>query len=435
MTSLRPPTGPVNGSSGERDGGGDSAQLRLVSAIARIVEAPLSTIVAALSDAVSASLPHQALVVLTQDCTGRPQKKAGDPEITEKVTVLEMDAIRRRLRDGEEIRSAVLAGRERDVRAWEAATGAVLALCGTGAASARPAEALIQGLWEITATSIRRQVDGASPAELVDANAVSTERVRVTTELTERHATDLESLLAVLRSRDLDDRRTRVSATELASSALVRTRTANDVMMALSEEPVVSAFSRLRTDLRPLTQYGRLDVQFIEPPAKGRALPGEVAHAARSIVRSAVLAMNEQEDISRVRVQWDCDGKNLLINIRDDGPGAFDSTTPGLHQAQANVAALGGEVGVKQVPGWGTELDVRLPIDASRSEAVDEWNLAPREREVLRLVVHGKKNRQIAQELFISENTVKFHLTQIYRKLGVGSRSAAAAVAAAGGLV
>ncbi|GAB3651942.1 hypothetical protein GCM10027591_09190 [Zhihengliuella somnathii] len=205
-------------------------------------------------------------------------------------------------------------------------------------------------------------------------------------------------------------------------------------MMALSEEPVVSAFSRLRTDLRPLTQFGRLDVQFVEPPADGRALPGEIAYAARSIVRSAVLAMNEQEGISRVRVQWDCDGKNLLINIRDDGPGDVDTETPGLHQAQANVAALGGEVRVERVPGWGTELDVRLPIDAAPGEVADDWGLAPREREVLQLVVRGKKNRQIAQELFISENTVKFHLSQIYRKLGVGTRSAAAAVAVAAGL-
>lgn len=438
MSSTRHPLPPDDVAPPEAQDADDGAGLRLVGAVARIVEAPLAEIAAALSDAVAGAVPHRALVILTEDCTGRPQKKAGDPEITEKVTVLEMDAIRRRLRDGEEIAAATLAGAERDVRAWEAATGAVVALCapaggvdGTGDDSA---SALVQTLWDITATCIRRQVAGASPADLVDANAVSRERVRVTTELTERHATDLESLLAVLRSRELDDRRTRTAATELASSALVRTRTANDVMMALSEEPVVSAFSRLRTDLRPLTQYGRLDVQFVEPPADGRALPGEIAYAARSIVRSAVLAMNEQEGISRVRVQWDCDGKNLLVNIRDDGPGAFDSDTPGLAQAQANVAALGGEVSVKRVPDWGTELDVRLPIDADRTDTADEWDLAAREREVLRLLVHGKKNRQIAQELFISENTVKFHLTQIYRKLGVGSRSAAAAVAVAGGM-
>ncbi|GAA3705604.1 response regulator transcription factor [Zhihengliuella alba] len=410
------------------------AQLRLARAVARIVEAPLREIAAALSDAVAPALPHRALVILTEDCTGRPQKKAGDPAITERVTVLEMDAIRRRLRDGEDVVTATLAGGEQRVHAWEAATGAVLALCDPGPAEEPSVRETVQAVWEITATCIRRQVAGASPADLVDSNAVSRERVRVTTELTERHATDLESLLAVLRSRDLDDRRTRTAATELASSALIRTRTANDVMMALSEEPVVGAFSRLRTDLRPLTQYGRLDVQFIEPPAEGRALPGEIAYAARSIVRSAVLAMNEQEDIGRVRVQWDCDGRNLLINIRDDGPGRLDSGTPGLHQAQANVAALGGAVGVKRVPGWGTELDVTLPIDAPRSEAADEWDLAPRELEVLRLVVRGRKNRQIAEELFISENTVKFHLTQLYRKLGVGSRSAAAAAAAAKGL-
>lgn len=51
--------------------------------------------------------------------------------------------------------------------------------------------------------------------------------------------------------------------------------------------------------------------------------------------------------------------------------------------------------------------------------------LSPREIEVLALVAHGGTNRAIAEALFISEKTVTSHLTHIFTKLGVSSRSAA----------
>ncbi|MFF8955223.1 response regulator [Streptomyces sp. NPDC014894] len=54
--------------------------------------------------------------------------------------------------------------------------------------------------------------------------------------------------------------------------------------------------------------------------------------------------------------------------------------------------------------------------------------LSAREREVLELVARGTSNREIARELFISEATVKTHLTHLYGKLGVKDRAAAVAV-------
>ncbi|MEV7526166.1 response regulator transcription factor [Streptomyces sp. NPDC091371] len=67
-------------------------------------------------------------------------------------------------------------------------------------------------------------------------------------------------------------------------------------------------------------------------------------------------------------------------------------------------------------------------VSAVRGPAasVDE-TLSAREREVLALVARGTSNRQIAAELFISEATVKTHLTHIYGKLGVNDRAAAVA--------
>jgi len=54
-----------------------------------------------------------------------------------------------------------------------------------------------------------------------------------------------------------------------------------------------------------------------------------------------------------------------------------------------------------------------------------------RERQVLDLAVRGYTNTQIARELFLAESTVKSHLSACFRKLGVSSRSEAAAALAA----
>lgn len=51
--------------------------------------------------------------------------------------------------------------------------------------------------------------------------------------------------------------------------------------------------------------------------------------------------------------------------------------------------------------------------------------LTPREREVLQLAAEGLANKQIALSLEISEHTVKFHLSSLYTKLGVTSRTEA----------
>ncbi|WUJ75891.1 response regulator transcription factor [Kribbella soli] len=53
--------------------------------------------------------------------------------------------------------------------------------------------------------------------------------------------------------------------------------------------------------------------------------------------------------------------------------------------------------------------------------------LAARERQVLELVAKGTPNRDIARELFISEATVKTHLSHVFTKLGVTDRAAAVA--------
>ncbi|WP_425829377.1 response regulator [Streptomyces fractus] len=71
----------------------------------------------------------------------------------------------------------------------------------------------------------------------------------------------------------------------------------------------------------------------------------------------------------------------------------------------------------------------RLVTAVRTPAAPADETLSGREREVLVLVARGTSNREIARELFISEATVKTHLTHIYGKLGVKDRAAAVAVA------
>ncbi|HSP52270.1 MAG TPA: LuxR family transcriptional regulator, partial [Cryobacterium sp.] len=182
----------------------------------------------------------------------------------------------------------------------------------------------------------------APSIEPFDSRSASAERARVVADLTDTQATTLESLLAVLRSRDTSDAAARQTAIDLAATAMVALRAVSDHDRSLSEEPVAQAFERLRDDLRPLVRFGDLDVQFIEPPVNGRALPGEVAHAARAIVRGAVLTLVEQAGVARVRVHWDCDGSNLLIHIRDDGSGDLTPDSPSVSRLTSRVAALNG---------------------------------------------------------------------------------------------
>lgn len=61
--------------------------------------------------------------------------------------------------------------------------------------------------------------------------------------------------------------------------------------------------------------------------------------------------------------------------------------------------------------------------------------LTPRELEVLDLVAQGRSNAQIAQELFVTTKTVKYHLGSIFTKLGVHNRTEAATFALSHGLV
>jgi DNA-binding NarL/FixJ family response regulator len=78
---------------------------------------------------------------------------------------------------------------------------------------------------------------------------------------------------------------------------------------------------------------------------------------------------------------------------------------------------------------------VPVEVAAVLAEHLGEEGLTPRELEVLQLIRDGHKNKKIADQLSISENTVNFHIKNIVVKLGANDRTHAVTIAVRRGLL
>jgi DNA-binding CsgD family transcriptional regulator len=71
-------------------------------------------------------------------------------------------------------------------------------------------------------------------------------------------------------------------------------------------------------------------------------------------------------------------------------------------------------------------------VDQSR---VEKLGITPREHEILTLIAAGMSNREIAEKLFVSENTVKTHSSRLFDKLNARRRTQAVQIAKQSGLI
>jgi DNA-binding NarL/FixJ family response regulator len=141
----------------------------------------------------------------------------------------------------------------------------------------------------------------------------------------------------------------------------------------------------------------------------------------RSLGLSRVAELAKCETVGHVVVfTWDSSPDHVRQAL-DVGVTGFLSKGVGADQLIADLQRVAaGEVIVR--------------AERERSSAPRTWpgrerGLTERESELLAMVARGERNRDVAEALFLSENTVKTHLKTIFRKLGVSTRTQAAAVA------
>ncbi|MEV0055200.1 helix-turn-helix transcriptional regulator [Saccharopolyspora shandongensis] len=405
-------------------------------ALREVIDGPLHEIAGRFSRFLADRWPHTALVIFTRECTGRPRKVAGAPEMINKITIAELERLKAAVEPGRPLSTtATIAGATRTVWTVLDPVGTLLVLFPRAARKRFSQPAELAEIFGIVVTSIRQQVAQASPDYLAESRAASSERARTIAEMVAAHETALVSILTTLRSTGLDDRHARLAAIDSASGALVALRSAQQSDLALSEESAMAAFARLRKEIRQALRHHGAEIEFVAPPKSGCPLTGEVAYAARAMTRTAVLAFTTQSGLARLRIAWTCGGKSLRVDVRDHGSGRLDMRSL-RRQLDGRARTLGATVDLDAVPDWGSRATIDLPLDPPPDRA-NESRLASlnrRELEVLCLVTQGKRNKAIATELGVTESTVKFHVAGVLKKLEVTSRGEAAAMAQAAGI-
>ncbi len=407
---------------------------------AELVRGPMNEILPTLSEALAPLVAHTVAAELSGQCAHSPFKVHGEDGTARRVTVADLQELGPRVTPGHPWQgTALVGGEERAVVAVAseaapmAARPPLLVLVRTSPSGVlTPSEAeIVQHLWDLVTGHRHRLTLEAVPGAVAQSRSTAAERARVIAELGEAHEAALTALLGVLRSKALEDRAARSRAVDLAVSALVALRAEADRNQELTEEPAAEAFARLTDSLKPLLRHSEVSLEFAPPEAETAetSIAADVAHLARAAVRALVLAMAGQRGVRRIHVRWQLSGCQLVASVRDDGPGELSRSALDTHRVAQRLAALGGTLAVDALPGWGTTVTATLPLGTAPSPRADPLaGLHPREAEVLGHLAQGHRNRTIAEELHISESTVKFHVANILAKLGVSSRGEAAAM-------
>ncbi|GAB3160983.1 response regulator transcription factor [Amycolatopsis stemonae] len=400
--------------------------------VERLLSAPRPHLLLRFSAELRKLIPHRAVAMQTGDCPRSPLKVVGDQTIAQAVTSAELQRLVDRAEPGKPVvLDGVLGGVERRLVLFSSipavGKGAVLVVVPEEGELPIVELGLAAQLWHVLSTDAGQRAADPGPEVLAGNLAAATARAQAITDLGQTHAATLTTLLAVLRSGRLSDGVARRTAVDLAADALLELKGVVDRDQALSEERAGAAFAALRTQLADLVRHTEVDVDLVDPVGDA-SLPQDIAHTARTLTRGLVLAALDRPATTRLRASWRLDGSVLRITVRDDSPEVADAIPArGLSE---RLTTLGGHWEVDAVPGWGTTVAAVLPLGIAEPPELRPLDrLNSREVEVLTGISQGLRNRQIAEQLQLSEHTVKFHVRNLLDKLGVSSRGEAAALA------
>ncbi len=416
----------------------------LTSAV-EVIRAPLSETQMRLSATFAEAIPHRTLAQLAANCPFAPFKTHGTSPGAPgtPVTVADLAALRPLVPTrGTWQGRATMAGVEVPVLALASdATeqGALLVLVLTTDTPV-PAEDQQHALavWDLVTAHREGLRNEAAPQWLAASRAAAAARAVAISDLGDAHGAALTALLGVLRDRSLGAEDARTRAVDLAVTALVALRSRAELDHAMAEERLGDAFDRLAESLNSVLRPRGVLLELGTPGAEegaDRVLPADVAATARAVVRAVVHAMlDDQRQVRRIhigwQIGWQIGATDLHATVRDDGPGTLSRGALDARRVTERLSPLGGQLDMDSVPGWGTTVTINVPLGPPDTPREDPLTvLGARELEVLGQLARGRRNRDIANELHISESTVKFHVANILDKLGVGSRGEAAALA------
>jgi len=229
----------------------------------------------------------------------------------------------------------------------------------------------------------------------------------------------------------------RAGSTELGRLPLWQARFAALAVPAVVEQALDAVARREPIDLAGVR--ARLDAELAgirwpgDVPLVARA---ELAHAGATLTR---LGAPDPDAWSAAVAAWSAVGDTFRVAtcrlLRVESLVAVGDMAAAADELQ-QAHSLAVELGASRLVGEAEALSrrTRLSLETASAPvlergAVERLGLTAREVEVLQLVASGRTNRQIGEELYVSEKTASVHVSNILRKLGVSSRVDAAAVA------
>ena len=158
-------------------------------------------------------------------------------------------------------------------------------------------------------------------------------------------------------------------------------------------------------------------------------MPGESGVATLSRIlagwpQAAVIMLTVSEDAEDLATALEAGARGYLIKNID-----AEYLGRAIERAAAGESVLAESMAAKLMAQWQKQ---RTPVPAAAPSQLDR--LTPREREILACLARGESNKLIARVLDLAESTVKIHVQNILKKLGLSSRVQAAVFAVEHGL-